>query len=103
MLKDFDEIPKKIKLKHKLTNGEKLYLNYGFLGIRGEVKDGMAIVFNGSLPYLEEHLLSGGELNSSLVKTLLYLMTKVEDTTIVNRMGDRGFKYGKKRIFRTFK
>lgn len=87
LLKDFDEIPKKIELKHKLTNGEKLYLNHGFLGIRGEVKDGMSIVFNESLPYLEEHLLSGGELNSALVKTLLYLMTKVEDTTIVNRMG----------------
>lgn len=87
ILADFDRIPEKIRLGEKLTNGEKLYLDYGFLGIRGEVKDGMSFIFQEILPFLEKEMSVGHELNFSLVKTLLFLMTKINDSTIVNRVG----------------
>ena len=45
ILKDFENID----ISKKLTHGEKLYLENGFTGIRGEIKNGLNIIFNGSL------------------------------------------------------
>ncbi|MGL4403334.1 MAG: citrate lyase holo-[acyl-carrier protein] synthase [Fusobacteriaceae bacterium] len=87
ILKDFEKIPEKEKLGKKLTNGELLYLKHGFLGIRGEVKEGLAVVFEDGIMTLKNSLESGDEKNLALVKTLLKLMSKVEDSTIVNRKG----------------
>lgn len=87
ILLDFELIEEKVKQGYSLTNGEKLYLNYGFLGIRGEVKEGIQIVFKRALPYLEDSLKKGNEINDAMVGTLLTLMTTVEDSTIVNRLG----------------
>lgn len=83
ILCDFDSLTHKTKL----TNGEKLYLEHGFLGVRGVAKLGLNLVFKNSLPILEEELEKGKELNSAMVKTLLYLMSIVEDSTIVSRKG----------------
>ncbi|MGL5963287.1 MAG: citrate lyase holo-[acyl-carrier protein] synthase [Fusobacteriaceae bacterium] len=87
ILDDFENIPQKVRDGKKLTNGEKLYLKHGFLGIRGEVKEGLTVVFEEALPVLKNSLLKGEEVNISLVKTLLKLMSRVEDSTIVNRKG----------------
>lgn len=84
---DFDLIPQKVQRGEKLTNGEKLYLDHGFLGIRGEVRDGLKVVFEESLPYFETLLEEGEELNTAMVMTLLRLMSRVEDSTVVNRKG----------------
>ncbi|MGL4403927.1 MAG: triphosphoribosyl-dephospho-CoA synthase, partial [Fusobacteriaceae bacterium] len=87
ILKDFEKIPEKEKLGKKLTNGELLYLKHGFLGIRGEVKEGLGVVFEDGIMTLKNSLERGDEKNLALVKTLLKLMSKVEDSTIVNRKG----------------
>lgn len=87
LTRDFDLIPEKVENGEKLTNGEKLYLKHGFLGIRGEVREGLKVVFEESLPYFETLLEAGEKLNTAMVKTLLKLMSRVEDSTIVNRKG----------------
>ncbi|MGL5542779.1 MAG: triphosphoribosyl-dephospho-CoA synthase, partial [Fusobacteriaceae bacterium] len=87
ILKDFEKIPEKENRGEKLTNGELLYLKHGFLGIRGEVREGLTVVFGEGIPVLKNSLERGDEKNLALVKTLLKLMSRVEDSTIVNRKG----------------
>lgn len=78
ILDDFKDIHK----KDKLTNGEKLYLEFGFTGIRGEVKSGLPIIFKEILPQYLSSSLKGHDLYAH---TLLKLMSKVDDSTIVHR------------------
>lgn len=87
ILGDFENLPERKKRGEKLSNGELLYLKHGFLGIRGQVKEGLQVVFNEGIPTLKKSLEMGEEINVALVKTLLKLMAKVEDSTIVNRKG----------------
>lgn len=86
---------KKIDKKKKLTYGEKLYLKYGCEGIRGEVERGIPVVFEHSLGIYEsmEHL----NLNDRLVHTLLAIMEKAEDSTILHRHEIETLKYVQKR------
>ncbi len=71
----------------RLTAGERLYLEHGLTGIRGEVAAGLPAVTKAGLPALRAALADGLQLNDALVQTLLALMTVAEDTTIVNRHG----------------
>lgn len=78
ILDDFKDIEK----KQNLTHGEKLYLNHGFTGIRGQVKDGLAIIFDDILlKYLNSKLKD----NELYAQCLLELMASIEDSTIVHR------------------
>lgn len=78
ILDDFKDLDN----KNKLTHGEKLYVNYGFTGIRGEVKSGLPVLFKEIIPSYLTSNLKGHELYAH---TLLRLMSKVEDSTIVHR------------------
>lgn len=81
ILKDFNSINK----KNSLTHGEKLFLDFGITGIRGIVKNGLDIVFNGSLQILIKSLAVEKNINCAMVKTLIFLMSTLEDTTILHR------------------
>lgn len=81
ILKDFENIQQ----KKELTHGEKLYVKYRFTGIRGEVKNGLDVIFNGSLDILEDSLNKNPDFNLAFVQTLIFLMGKVMDSTIVHR------------------
>lgn len=81
ILKDF----KNIDLNKKLTHGEKLYLECGFTGIRGEIKDGLNIVFDGSLPIFISTYEKTKDINLTCLHTLIFLMSRVMDSTIVYR------------------
>ncbi len=84
ILDDFKQIDYKIKNNKKLTHGERLYIEYGFEGIRGQVKNGLDFIFNDVIyEYLESNL-SKNDLYSH---TLLRLMSIVDDSTIVYRHG----------------
>ena len=76
ILKDFENI---------LTHGEKLYKNYGFTGVRGEVREGLDIIFNGSLNVFEKSIEKSNDMNLASLQTLIFLMGKVMDSTIVHR------------------
>ena len=73
---------KDIQDKGELTHGERLFKEYGFTGVRGEVKTGLPVVFKEVLPTYLESNLSGHALYA---QTLLELMARVEDSTIVHR------------------
>ena len=81
ILKDFENISN----KKTLTHGEHLYANYGFTGIRGEVKEGLNVVFNGSLDILTDSLKKNSDFNLAFIQTLIFLMSQVMDSTIVHR------------------
>ena len=81
ILKDFENID----INKALTHGEKLFLKYGFTGIRGEIKNGLEVVFNGSIKVFKETLEKTNSTNLASVQTLIFLMGKVMDSTIVYR------------------
>lgn len=79
ILKDFENLENKKNLSH----GEKLFLNHGIIGIREIAKNGISIVFNGSLKIFEENIYLG--INTAMIKTLIFLMKHLDDTTILYR------------------
>ncbi|WP_320129693.1 triphosphoribosyl-dephospho-CoA synthase CitG [uncultured Sphaerochaeta sp.] len=83
----------KIKLqKNPSTNGEKLFYHKGFSGARGEAMKGFPSVRNISLPVLHEMLDENHSFNDSKIQALLVLMSKVEDTTVLSRVGLSGLQ-----------
>ncbi|WP_426709134.1 triphosphoribosyl-dephospho-CoA synthase CitG [Cetobacterium sp. SF1] len=81
ILKDFENI----NINSKLTHGEKLFLNHGITGIRGEVKNGLQSIFKGSIDIFEESLNKDSDINKAMIQTLLFLMGELEDSTILHR------------------
>lgn len=76
---------KNLDKKDTLTKGERMYLQYGFRGVRGEVEDGYPLVVNFALPFYRKLRAEQINLNDALVQTLLYLIAKTNDTNIASR------------------
>jgi len=72
---------------HGLTKGEKLYLEHGITGIRGEVERGLPSVTGMGLPAIRDVLGCGGTINDAILQALFALMTAVEDTNVISRCG----------------
>ncbi len=78
ILDDFKNLDK----KDKLTHGEKLYLEYGFKGIRGQVQDGLSILFDDIIgKYIDFDIYE----NDLYTQILIELMAIVDDSTVVYR------------------
>ncbi|MBO1305162.1 triphosphoribosyl-dephospho-CoA synthase CitG [Enterococcus sp. 669A] len=81
---DFDRLHE----KKQLTYGERLYLEKGITGIRGEAAEGYPSLADHLLPFLragkeeETHLL--------LLRSLVYLMSEIEDNNLLHRGGFEG-------------
>jgi len=71
--------------KRPLTHGEKLYLEYGLTGIRGEAEKGFPTVINWGLPALKHALSLGMSMNDSCLYALFRIMRHCEDTNVVSR------------------
>lgn len=78
ILNDFKDLHK----KDKLTHGEKLYLDHGFTGIRGQVQDGLSVLFEHIIDKYEDSSLKENDL---YMQILIELMARVEDSTVVYR------------------
>jgi triphosphoribosyl-dephospho-CoA synthase len=92
---DFKEIDSKPLAE--LTYGEKLYLHYGFTGIRGEVASGFETVQRETFQILRGFKKEIDlELNDLLLEVLLRLMQSAEDTNLVTRGGLDGLVFAKR-------
>lgn len=80
----------------KLTNGERLFLEYGLTGVRGEIEGGLQTVLKVGLPLYEEGLEENLPIKEALCHSLIGIMAEVEDTTVVNRCGMEGLIFMKK-------
>ncbi len=69
------------------SSGEKLYLETGCRGVRGELADGLPSVVETSLPVLEASLNAGRSRNDAGVFALLHLIARGEDTNMMKRGG----------------
>ncbi|MFQ7233267.1 MAG: triphosphoribosyl-dephospho-CoA synthase, partial [Enterococcus hulanensis] len=79
--RDFNQLA--VKKKH--SYGEKLYLDYGLTGIRGEAAAGYPTLNRLALPFLR--LKKNEEIETRLLRTLIYLMSEVEDGNLLHRGG----------------
>lgn len=79
---------KDLDKKKTLTTGERLYLQYGVKGIRGQAESGFSNVMEVSLVVLKELLRQGSlGFNDILVQVLLHIMTVAEDSNVIGRHG----------------
>ncbi|MBR3561723.1 MAG: citrate lyase holo-[Oscillospiraceae bacterium] len=69
------------------TTGEKLYLESGLRGIRGEMADGLLSVKNIALPMLHDAMEAGYNRNRAGVYALLALIARGRDTNMIARGG----------------
>lgn len=70
------------------THGQRVFLEYGVTGVRGEAESGFASVRTYSLPVFRRALAAGEEYGQAAVKALLSLIAQVPDTTVLNRRGE---------------
>ncbi len=81
--RDFAEARKKSPAL--LTKGERVYLEYGITGVRGEAENGYPVVMNHGLPALKKYLSDGFTLNDAMAFTLIHIMADNIDTNIIAR------------------
>ncbi len=80
-----------------LTYGERLYLQYGVKGIRGEAEAGFETVLVHSLPVLKSLLKEEKHINDILVNILLHLIVNTEDSNILGRHNSKILDYAKEK------
>ena len=69
------------------TAGQKLYLQYGITGVRGQAESGFPTVLNVGLPKLEAALAAGKSMNESGCAALLAMLAQTVDTNMIHRGG----------------
>lgn len=93
----------KLEGKTELTYGEKLYVKYGMLGIRGEVASGFETISKTSFEtlraYKEGTLKNYNQetltINELLLEVLLRIMCESEDSNVITRGGLEGLAFVK--------
>lgn len=85
-----------LSYKKVLTKGEKMYLQYGCTGIRGEAESGYRTVRQVSYPVYERLRKQDISVNDALVHTLLSLIANTEDTNILSRHNKDVAEYAQK-------
>lgn len=76
---------KNVAKKSELTHGEKLYLEKGIIGIRGEAAQGYPALGQLLLPFLRQNRKLPKE--ELLLRAMLLLMSEIEDGNILHRGG----------------
>ncbi|MGT2832169.1 triphosphoribosyl-dephospho-CoA synthase CitG [Streptococcus halotolerans] len=87
---------KDLETKKHLSYGERLYLDYGITGPRGEASAGFPTVITKALPFLRHEIQQRGPKDDVQLKLLLYLMTFVEDGNLIHRGGIAAWQTVKK-------
>lgn len=69
------------------TVGERLYLQHGIRGVRGQAMDGFPAVLRAGLPVLERELAAGADLNRAGSVAMLAILCADTDTNLIARGG----------------
>ncbi|WP_038178432.1 triphosphoribosyl-dephospho-CoA synthase CitG [Vibrio rhizosphaerae] len=88
----FDEL-RQIKRRVPMTQGEKLYQQYGVTGARGEAASGFETIINHALPVYQSTIAQGVSTEQALWQTLLVLIAHNQDTNLLSRGGMAGLVY----------
>ena len=91
MQNDFKKIIEKKRKGAALSNGEKLYIEHGISGIRGVALSGYDILFKEVLPF-RQAIPNNSDTYQNLL-TLLFLMSRLEDSNILHRGGFDGLTW----------
>ena len=70
-----------------VTNGTRIYAQYGLNGVLGEAAAGFPHVFNLALPRFREQIKRGNTIETAGVVALLHLIAHLDDTNIIARCG----------------
>lgn len=73
--------------RRALTNGERLYVEHGVTGVRGEAERGFPSATCAGLPALRRALESGASVNDACIAALLEIMLVCEDSNVMHRAG----------------
>ena len=76
---------KSLEKKTNLTHGERVFLEYGITGIRGEVESGLPVIFEYALPAYDDLAFFNAGDNERLLHALITIMAHCDDTTILHR------------------
>lgn len=68
-----------------LTKGERVYIEHGITGIRGEAESCYPVVKDIALPALKGYMSQNFTLNDALAFTLINIMAHAHDTNIISR------------------
>ena len=74
-----------VTAENAATVGQKLYIQYGITGVRGQVEAGLPAVLNVGLPVLEEGLAKGYDFDRVGGGALLAILANSTDTNIIAR------------------
>lgn len=85
-----------LEQKAELTKGERMYLEYGCTGVRGEVEKGYQTIKQYSLPCYTKLRQEQVSVNDALVQTLLHLVADTWDTNILSRHDMETMRYCQK-------
>lgn len=80
--------------KKVLTNGERLFLEHGFTGIRGEAEKGYPYIHKKALPIMRSQNMYNS-LRDCLLEILFTLMSSIEDSNVVHRGGIKALQFVK--------
>lgn len=74
-----------VTAENAVTAGQKLYVQYGITGIRGQVEAGLPVVLHHGLPVLENGLKLGYDINRAGCAALLEILVHSTDTNMIAR------------------
>lgn len=83
-----------------LSHGERLFLERGVTGVRGESAAGYPVLAEYVLPYLRTR--AGAEPNDTLLRATLLIMATLEDTNLLHRGGPDGLAWVRKQARRVW-
>ena len=67
------------------TFGQRIYLQHGITGVRGQAEAGFPAVLDVGLPIFQKARITGRSENDALCITLLHLMAATDDTNLIHR------------------
>jgi triphosphoribosyl-dephospho-CoA synthase CitG len=85
--RELKSLPQQEKGK-KLTAGERVYLQYGVSGIRGEIENGCPALTTSDTSFFSVALQRGANSNDAAVYSLINIMSVLTDTNILHRHDD---------------